>query len=179
MPPPSKTLPGNDFVDALNASVQSPLQGGEGKDLPDGFPMPQVAGHRVIDASKEEGIDGASAYDYTPYHRVFLIYRPWGACNRCANQLANGAVSLPDDEGDITCPHTQLKELNEIRAKGLSGQLLLGSAQESVLRDGSIIVSMQWYEAKINYKRQRALKKKLEREVATQTSEDADEPLDT
>jgi hypothetical protein len=133
-----------------------------------------MQGHRVIDSSKEEGIDGANAYDYVPYHKVFLIYRPWANCNRCAQNIVSQKIVLPDDEGDITCAHTQVKEYLEIRGKGMAGLLVLGSAQESTQRDGTIVVSLSWFEAKINYKKQRALKKKLERDVATQTSEDPD-----
>jgi len=166
---------GLDFVQALNQASQTPHQSGDGRDLPDGFPLPLSSGQRVIDSSKEEGIDGLNAYDYTAHRAVFLIYRPWHICNRCANQLAAQKVSLPEEDGDITCPHTQLREYTEIQDKALAGKLILGNEQESLLRDGSVIISVKWFEAKINYKRQRALKKKLERSAATQTSEDSDD----
>ena len=136
--------------------------------------MPQMRGQRVIDTSKEEGVDGANVYDYEPFQKVFSIYRPWGGCHRCQAMISANTVTLPTDEGDISCPHTQLKDLNEVRKKGMAGQVILGPEQETVLRDGTIIVSIKWWEPKINYKKQRALKKKLEREVATQSSEDPD-----
>lgn len=170
LPPASSS--GLDFINALSAASTSPNQGGDGKDLPDGFPMTGVHGHRVIDSSKEEGIEGASAYDYTAHRQVFLIYRPWSSCNRCAQSIVSQKVTLPDDEGDITCAHTQVKAYKEILDRGLAGQLILGSEQETTQRDGTIVVSMKWYEMKINYKKMRQAKKKLEREVATQTSED-------
>ena len=174
MPPPPASSAGLDFINALSAASQVPNQSGDGKDLPDGFPTASVQGHRIIDSSKEEGIEGASAFDYASHRKVFVIYRPWTECSRCAQQLANQKITLPDDEGDITCAHTQLREYKEVLDKGLAGQLILGTEQESTQRDGTIVVSLKWFEAKINYKKQRALKKKLEREVATQTSEDAE-----
>lgn len=174
MAQPPASSSGLDFINALSAASTTPNQGGDGKDLPDGFPMPTVQGHRVIDSSKEEGVEGASAYDYTSHRRVFVIYRPWKDCNRCAQNIVSQKLTLPDDEGDITCAHTQVKEYKDVMDKGLAGQLILGSEQETTQRDGTIVVSVKWYEAKINYKKQRAIKKKLERDAATQTSEDDD-----
>jgi len=172
---PQNTPDGNDFITALNAAAKTPGQSGDGKDLPDGFPMAKVRGYRTIDSSKEMGIDGATAVDYASHRKVFLVYRPWDKCNRCANALANGKLDLPDDEGDLTCPHTQVNDYKEIVDKGLAGQLVLGSEQETVMRDGTIVVSLKYYEQKINYKKLRAQKKQLERDVATQTSEDVEE----
>lgn len=169
MPPPVSS--GLDFISALNAASQAPHQGGEGRDLPDGFPVPQMQGHRIIDSTKEEGIEGVSAYDYASHRRVFLIYRPWNACPRCSDDLATQKVSLPDD-GDITCPHTSLREYKETKDRALAGQLIWGAEQETTQRDGTIVVSAVWYESKINHKRKRALEKQLERNVAVTTSED-------
>jgi len=173
MPPPVPATAGLDFINALSAATTGPTRGGgDGKDLPDGFPAAGMEGHRVIDSSKEEGIDGMSVYDYTPFQKVFVIFRQWGTCNRCSNAIASQKVVLPDDEGDITCPHTQLRELEEVRRQGMQGQLILGTEQETVMRDGSIVVSLKWFVPKINHRRQRALVKALEKRAASQSSED-------
>lgn len=146
--------PGSSFVEAIESVYKAPeVGGGLGKDLPDGFPFSPPATHRVVETS-EEGIKGATAYDYKLSRRVYTIFRPWGSCERCANEIAAEEVVLPP-EGDYTCPHTQLSEYEEVMNKVLAGKLIKFSEREVDLRDGTIAVSLSWGEPFINHKRRR------------------------
>lgn len=135
---------GHDFATVLNSATRAPTDfEGLGKDLPDGFPF-APGNNRVID-SESEGIPGVIAYDFKIHRRVFTIFHPWDSCARCGQDIASNAVSLPDD-GDYECPHTAKADYEAITNDILAGKLLFGSEQEVVQRDGSIVISLRWYE---------------------------------
>jgi len=153
MPPP-KADAGSDFASILNSAMRSPEAFENlGKDLPDGFPLESNSGHRTIDTS-EEGIPGVTAFDFKIHRRVFTIFRPWDNCGRCGADMASGAATLPD-EGDYECPHVTLKDYEEIVNDILAGKLMVGSEQEITQKDGSVMVSLRWYE-KIPSKKKKA-----------------------
>lgn len=136
---------GLDFAAVLNAASRPPEPGSEkGKDLPDGFPLPTGDGHRFVETS-EDGIPGVVAYDFKIHRRVFTIYRPWDGCVRCGAAIAAGEERLPD-EGDYECPHVTKTEYEEVVNEILAGKLIFGSEQEIPQKDGSIVVSLRWYE---------------------------------
>lgn len=152
MPPPKGDV-GQDFAGILNAAQKNPGDFESlGKDLPDGFPLPQ-GDHRVIDSEKE-GIPGITAYDFKIHRRVFTIFRPWDACARCGQDIASNKVAVPD-EGDYECPHTAKDDYEEIANDILAGKLIFGSEQESNLKDGTVLISLRWYE-KIHRAKKRA-----------------------
>lgn len=115
-----------------------------GKDLPDGFPLNADPTHRVVDTT-EQGIPGVVAYDYKVHRKVFTIFRPWESCSRCTGDIAMGKAVVPE-EGDYSCPHNTLVEYEQIVNDVLAGKLVFGSEQENTLKDGTILVSMRWYE---------------------------------
>jgi len=154
---PAPTNSGSDFASII-AKAQTPpdpRDGGVGRDLPDGFPLPIAATHRIVDTANEpEAIPGAVAYDFFVKRKVFLVFRPWESCSRCQNDVASGKVDLPDD-GDHNCPHTQIKEYEEVVNKCLAAEYILAGENEVNQKDGSIVVSLRWLEKKQNFKRMR------------------------
>jgi len=148
--PPGKPDAGSDFASVLSKATSLPSLEELGKDLPDGFPLGAGKHHRIVEEG--EGIPGVVAYDYFIHRKGFVIYRPWDNCSRCTGALASGAVSLPD-EGDISCPHTAISEYKRVVDEILSGKLIFGSEQELVQKDGSIVISLRWYEAKASAKK--------------------------
>jgi hypothetical protein len=145
-----------DFASILSRAQQVPeVADGNGKDLPDGFPFEATAHHKVVDTTKDEaGIEGVVAYDFTCFRQVFLIYRPWDSCKRCAQDMGNNIVQLPA-EGDYTCPHTDLVKYQGIVNKALAGEFLMGPENEVVQKDGSIVISMKWFEKKVSTRRKK------------------------
>lgn len=144
MPPP-KADAGSDFAAVLAAAQRSPADFENlGKDLPDGFPLPPGEYGRVIDTEKE-GIPGITAYDFKVKRQVFTIFRPWDHCSRCGQDLASGAATLPE-AGDYSCPHTSIDEYQAIVDDCLSGKMVYGSEQEITQKDGTVLVSVKWYE---------------------------------
>jgi hypothetical protein len=142
---PLKAEAGSDFASILNSAMRTP-EGFEslGKDLPDGFPLPAEDSHRMVDTDKE-GIPGVTAFDFKIHRKVFVIFRPWDGCARCGQDIASGKESLPE-VGDHTCPHTALEEYEEIVNQILAGKMIFGSEQEITQKDGSVLVSLRWYE---------------------------------
>lgn len=147
---------GSDFATVLGRAMEPPVPTDPvGRDLPDGFPFSPPTTHRVVDTSKDpSGIEGAVAYDYKIQRRVFVIYKPWEHCARCTNDIAQNTVTIPD-EGDYECPHINVKVYKEIVDKILAAELIFGSEQEVVQKDGSIVISLRWYEPIKNHKRSR------------------------
>jgi hypothetical protein len=142
---PLKAEVGSDFASVLSAAMQGPSEPDErGRDLPDGFPLPFNDKHRVID-TEADGIAGVTAYDFKIHRKVFTIFRPWESCSRCGNDFASGAANLPDT-GDYECPHVTRPEYEETINAILAGKMLFGSEQEIPQKDGSVIISLRWYE---------------------------------
>jgi hypothetical protein len=156
---------GSDFAAVLGQAQQIP-SGTEGAELPDGFPFQARGHHRVISEKDGEGISGVAAYDFKVFRRVFLIHRPWESCDRCRDAIANGVVALPD-VGDYECPHTALKDYQLIVNQTLEGKLLHGGEQEIVNKDGSVAVSLRWYESTLNKKRLQRMQKEKRRQDAS------------
>ena len=142
---PLKQDAGSDFASVLNAAMQTP-EGfdGKGMDLPDGFPLPRAETHRTVD-TEAEGIPGITAFDFKIHRKVFTIFRPWENCARCGQDIAAGGSTLPDS-GDYECPHTQLDDYETTVNDILAGKLIFGSEQEITQKDGSVLVSLRWYE---------------------------------
>lgn len=147
MPGP-KADAGLDFAAILGHAATPPSTEESGRDLPDGFPFTRQEHHKVVEAG-QEGIPGMLAYDYFIHRRGFVIYRPWDNCARCSSEVASGATPLPET-GDLTCPHTSVLEYQAIVNDCLAGKMLFGSEQEITLKDGSIVISLRWYERKAN-----------------------------
>ena len=154
MPAPNPN--GDSFAAILGKAQQLPdLASDAGKDLPDGFPGAPAAHHRVVDTTNDPAaIEGLIAYDFTCRRDVFLIFRPYDSCNRCAHAIAQGQAQIPQI-GDYTCPHTRLAEYEAVMNRSLAGEYLHGSENEVVQKDGSILISLKWFEKKISKKKRR------------------------
>lgn len=146
----------DDFASLLGkASTPPDTQSGAGRDLPDGFPLPVQPHHRVVDADKDpNGIEGLIKYDFTGFRAVYLIYRPWEHCTRCKDDIGNSVVTLPTDS-DYTCPHTDLVKYQQVLNRGLSGEYLLGPENEVIQKDGSIVISLKFFEKRLNPKKKK------------------------
>lgn len=151
---------GSAFAQVIEKANTAPLTEQQGKDLADGFPFQAKQGHKVVDQmDAPELIRGAVQYPYKIHRAVFTIYRPWGQCNRCMDDIATNQVVLPPD-GDYTCPHTQKAQYEQIMDECLRAKFLLGTEQEIVQRDGTIVVSMSWYEKKMTSRERREAMKR-------------------
>jgi hypothetical protein len=138
---------GTDFASVLTAANKVPEATSDGKDLPDGFPLPRDSQHKHVDtATDDDPIPGIKKYDFRIHRRVYTIFRPWEKCDRCANLIAAEAVELPAETGDYTCPHTHILEYEDVNNKILAGEFLFGSEQEISNPDGSVRISLRWYE---------------------------------
>jgi hypothetical protein len=170
MPAPTANTEG--FAALLGKALQTPeLASDVGKDLPDGFPLPVAAHHRVVDTTNDPGaIEGAVAYDFTCRRDVFLIFRPYDGCNRCSHDIAQNVVQIPQT-GDYTCPHTRLSEYEAVLNRTLAGEYLFGSENEVVQKDGSILISLKWFEKKIS---KRKPKKRMPADGPTMQKEEPD-----
>jgi len=143
---PPNTTAGSDFASILNAAMQLP--GGEkGTDLPDGFPFPDVgAAYRTV-ATTEEGVPGTIQWNYKTHRDVFVTFRMWEHCARCGTDLAAGNVELPA-VGDYNCPHTQKEAYEATVNRTMASEKgeMFGSEQEYPQKDGTILMSVRWFE---------------------------------
>jgi hypothetical protein len=177
MPGPNKDA-GLDFAAALSAAQTPPMPATDGVDLVDGFPLPIAKTHKVIDSSKDPiGVPGALVYDYHVQRKVFVIFRPYWECDRCRDAMLNHEIILPT-EGDYDCPHTHIKGYKEVVDRALAGQIVIAPEVEQTLKDGTILVSVKWWESKINHKRMRQLQREAAREQGEEppSGDDEDEP---
>ena len=138
---------GNDFATVLAKAQERPGAETAGRDLPDAFPFAPPADHKIVDTTDADpkAIPGTVKYSYKIHRRVFMIWRPWESCTRCKDDIANQRVSIPD-VGDYECAHNNKTEYENTQNDILAGRLLYGSEQEVVQRDGSIVISLRWYE---------------------------------
>jgi hypothetical protein len=121
-------------------------QAPEAYDFSGPFAPSQPSGSvNLADDDDPDRIPTAPKYKFKWYRRVFLIYRPWHYCDRCRDAIANGTLVLPA-EGDHECPHTMREEYHDLMNKILEGKLLLGAEAEITNKDGSVAVSVRWYE---------------------------------
>jgi hypothetical protein len=159
---PNEKGDGLDFASTMSRAFTPPEPGGaNGKDLPDGFPFSAPGEtYRMVDTAKDpQKIPGATEFDYVPHFKGFIVYRPWMTCDRCRQAIAQGEVVLPEDDGDLECPHTQVKQFLEVRQQVLEGKAMCDPPQQVVLKDGTIVMAMHWYTFKPNHKRMRAARK--------------------
>jgi hypothetical protein len=175
MPAPPGNTEG--FASLLTKAQQTPDLASEvGRDLPDGFPLPVATHHRVVDSAKDPAaIEGMIAYDFTCRRGVFVIYRDYSFCNRCANDIAAGVVAIPAI-GDYVCPHTMLTEYEAIVNKTLAGEYLFGSENEVIQKDGSIVISMKWFEKKLNVARKKKQQRQRQQAAGGPPDMQDDEP---
>lgn len=138
---------GNDFASIFSSAMQTPEKPVEGGEFTSPLPPPGGAGFSSVRAGDPDRISGVTKYDFNIRRRVFLVYRPWEKCQRCLDDVANNSVVLPAT-GDIDCPHNELKAYEEVVNKILDGKYLFGSETEIPNKDGTVAVSLRWYEPK-------------------------------
>jgi hypothetical protein len=138
---------GNDFSSVLAKAQELPFSEQHGRDLADGFPFAPAPHHKVVDTNDADprAIPGVVKYSAKIHRRVFTIYRPWDSCSRCKDDVANNKVAIPD-AGDYDCPHNNKDDYEKVINDILAGRLMMGSEQEVVQRDGTIVISLRWYE---------------------------------
>ena len=146
-PPPGK--PSN-FAEGISSAQTSPADA-VGKDRYDGYPMPPGADIRdgedeVSNRGIPSNVNPATGYtnhQSTMRREVFLIYRPYNDCHRCMTLIKGGGMNLPE-KGDYVCPHTRLAQYEEVLNGVLNGSYALQNEAETTLKDGTIVVSVQW-----------------------------------
>ncbi len=74
-------------------------------------------------------------------HRVFVVFRPWESCQLCRGKLKAGTLVLPD-EGDHTCPHTQIADYRKLLQERADGVCRLYETETTTLKNGTIIKSV-------------------------------------
>lgn len=159
---------GGSFAQILAAAQSKPPSpDGDGKDLSDGFPLPVAEHHRVVDTSKDpaaRGVNGLIAYDFETVTVGFTVFRPWEACERCREDIANMRVTLPS-VGDYSCPHTNSKEYDAVVNKILAAEYLgqVPKNPTTVLPNGTHITVLTYYVPKFNPKKARKLSKDARR----------------
>lgn len=159
---------GPSFADAIESTLPDMGQ------LESAFAAPtsaarRVPGTRTVPASDPNNPYGVpyEMFDFRYNHDVYVIYRPWHTCRRCNDEMAKGAVTMPED-GDYTCPHTRRAAYLAQMQRFLSdGHLRLGQREETLM-DGSIQVSVSWMVPQLDEKKLAEAKKKSQE----RTSED-------
>jgi hypothetical protein len=138
---------GNDFASVLSRAQEIPTPDQAGRDLPDSFPFNPPNHHHVVEGGSPDprALEGVTSYPFRIHRRVFTLWRPWSICSRCKQDLASGQVVLPS-VGDYECPHNDRDAYERIGNDILAGRLLMGSEQEVAQRDGTIVISLRWYE---------------------------------
>ena len=158
---PGPTSAGSDFSSVLAAAQKRPDADDKGHDLSDGFPFNPPSTSSIISSSEDDpkAITGVVKYDARVHRRVFTIWRDWNACSRCKDDIANNVIALPP-VGEYECPHHMREEYERIINETLAGRLIMGGEQEIVQpRDGTILISLRWYEPTLSKKQKRALVK--------------------
>lgn len=138
---------GNDFASIFSSALNTPEKPQEGGEFTNPMPSFGGPGYSTVKPGDGEGIAGVVKYDFTIHRRVFLIYRPWERCQRCLDDVSKNAVVLPAT-GDIDCPHNESKAYEDVVNKILAGTYLFGSENEIANKDGTVAVSLRWYEPK-------------------------------
>jgi len=111
----------------------------------------------------EEIKDSTSTKVATPmlvesFVRTFVIWRPWESCRRCLHAIEADESILPADEGDYTCPHTQVREFKRTKDACYQGEGAPTREDYSSLKNGTQIVTFAWIQPDEKFKRQEAAK---------------------
>ncbi len=74
-------------------------------------------------------------------HCIFVVFRPWESCALCRGRHKAGTLVLPD-EGDHTCPHTQIKDYRKLLQDRADGVCRFYETETTTLKNGTIIKSV-------------------------------------
>jgi len=85
--------------------------------------------------------------------RTFVIWRPWESCRRCLHAIEADESILPQDEGDYTCPHTQVKEFKRTKDACYQGNGAPTREDYSSLKNGTQIVTFAWIQPDENFRK--------------------------
>lgn len=135
---------GNDFATVFSSAFDTPDTARKEAEFASPFST-RSKGFSSVGPGEAGKVSGATKYDFKVRRRVFLVYRPWERCQRCLDDVASGAVT-PPAQGDIDCPHNELAAYEEVVNKILDGAFLFGSESEIANKDGTVAVSLRWYE---------------------------------
>lgn len=101
------------------------------------------------------------------HHDTFVVFRPWESCHRCMDAVLGKRVQDDEDVegsneprrreppteelpavGDRVCPHTRKHEYEQLVERIARTQMMATAPSENLLRNGTIIVSIGWWEPK-------------------------------
>lgn len=135
----------DDFVRA----VQGVVRDVELPTSPFGSPMEP---NTVREPTATGGAKGLR-YTYKVRREVFVIYIPPGKCPACRYSAKNKSPDSQEDElvdlldGEAgKCTHTRVEDYESTVNDCLSGKFLLGGETEHVMKDGTILISLKWFE---------------------------------
>lgn len=117
-----------------------------GVDLGDGYPLPLKEGQTVVG---KVGKKSAEKLDWEYHNEAFTVFRPWENCDRCKQRIMSQLVELPEEEGDLVCPHTNKKlyerVINDAREPD---KAIVGRSAFTSLKDGTMIAQVEWWQHK-------------------------------
>lgn len=93
----------------------------------------------------------APARPVSAHMEVFVIYRPLMTCVFCKRRLFGNedqggeAPDLIPDEGvEYVCPHTRLRDLQNLMARAAMGSVVIGTNTPTTLMNGVTQVLVSW-----------------------------------
>ena len=95
---------------------------------------------------------------------TYVIWRPWETCKRCLRAIEQDEDILPHDEGDYTCPHTQLITFKKVKDNCYRGDAVPTREEYNALKNGTQIVTFGWMQPDEEYMKKAAAKKKEQEE---------------
>ena len=137
---------GNDFASIFSGAMATPEPPSGSAEFVSAF-QPSSQAYGKVGPDEPDKVQGATKYDFAIRRRVFLIYRPWERCQRCLDDVANNAIALPST-GDHECPHNELASYEDVVNRILDGSYVFGSESEIANKDGTVAISLRWYEPK-------------------------------
>ena len=134
----------NDVFDIISKARGEPPRITPETEMPMLLGLPDTGKDKLI-ASKLDELKPGRSVRLVSQVKVFVLWRPWTECARCASDIENGLVQIPQT-GDYTCPHTQLTEFKTVKDKALSGDYLKEREEHFQLNDGTRCVEFAWLE---------------------------------
>lgn len=117
--------------------------------------------NRSIEKLLNERVPQQSGANPGVFHcDTFTLYKPWSKCPKCkdailgavegrddAGEIQRGepTMELPDDE-DYLCPHTNKAKFEAVRQRIAVERLFHIESLPSTLADGSVQITVQWWE---------------------------------
>jgi hypothetical protein len=141
----------NDFLDALEKAGEPKLHEGPYEDRRRAYDvLPQGPGANPI-----------RQYRYTFHEDTFITFQPWDQCKFCMQDFRDNKLTAENATGFV-CPHTRRTEYLALRENILQNGWMDVSSRREILKDGTVMVSLEWMVPK-SAERRLAEKKSPER----------------